>query len=379
MNIIQEWMGDFFFSMVLSAEHAVDIFFWLTGFLGSYLLLSKLKERDGLFPPGGWAMIYLNRIVRLLPLYLFAILFFWKFLALFGGDGPQFFMYKTTTECSKYWFWHLVFLNNIVPWSQHDTCLPWTWYLANDFQFFLLLPLFAQLYFDPAKRRNFYFTILGLLGVCTIIQMSVILANSLSVSYFTYKDEYWTVYYVKPYSRLPVFLVSVIAGSNYYSFKKEEDAADNLRIPKILQALQHSPSRAVMSNLVGSFLMMLMCMLMQVINNSPNDVAEFSNLLYLLVHRPAFIAGFTMFLLPILVAPPKTPCRPLRELLAHSFWVPFSRLSYGACLSHGIWMQFRDFNAERGTWGCGLDAFLFFLAYLTFSYLFSFLTALVWE
>jgi peptidoglycan/LPS O-acetylase OafA/YrhL len=24
-------------------------------------------------------------------------------------------------------------LNNLVPWSSNDTCLPWTWYLANDF------------------------------------------------------------------------------------------------------------------------------------------------------------------------------------------------------------------------------------------------------
>jgi len=24
-------------------------------------------------------------------------------------------------------------LNNLIPWSTNDTCLPWTWYLANDF------------------------------------------------------------------------------------------------------------------------------------------------------------------------------------------------------------------------------------------------------
>ena len=75
----------------------------------------------------------------------------------------------------------------------------------------------------------------------------------------------------------------------------------------------------------------------------------------------------------------KTPCRPMRDLLSHSFWVPFSRLSYGALLSHGIWMQFRDFNTERGTWGCGFDAFLFFLAYVTFIFLFSFITSMIWE
>jgi hypothetical protein len=41
--------------------------------------------------------IYMHRIVRLLPLYFFAIMFFWKFLVLFGGDGPLFYMYQTTT------------------------------------------------------------------------------------------------------------------------------------------------------------------------------------------------------------------------------------------------------------------------------------------
>ena len=97
--------------------------------------------------------------------------------------------------------------------------------------------MFATLYYDQGKRKNFYFVILGLLGLCTVIQMSVILANSLSVSYFTYKDEYWTVYYVKPYSRLPVFLIGVIAGCNYFTFKKEEGGPDNYLIPRILQAL----------------------------------------------------------------------------------------------------------------------------------------------
>lgn len=84
-------MGDFLFSIVLSAEHVVDIFFWLTAFLGSYFFLKKLQEREGFM--GSWWMLYLNRLVRLLPLYMFAMFFFWKFLVLFGGDGPLFYMY----------------------------------------------------------------------------------------------------------------------------------------------------------------------------------------------------------------------------------------------------------------------------------------------
>lgn len=42
-------------------------------------------------------------------------------------------------------------------------------------------------------------------------------------------------------------------------------------------------------------------------------------------------------------------------------------------------MQFREFNTERGTWACGFDALLFYLAFTTFSYLFSFILAMTFE
>lgn len=84
-------MESFTFSAVLSAEHVVDVFFWMTAFIGSYFMLSKMQKNEGFL--GSVAFIYINRVVRLLPLYVFAIFFFWKFLVLFGGDGPLFFMY----------------------------------------------------------------------------------------------------------------------------------------------------------------------------------------------------------------------------------------------------------------------------------------------
>jgi len=88
-------MSHFLFSVVLSAEHVVDCFFWMTGFLGIYFILKKMQMQDGIMESTGF--IYMHRIVRLLPLYFFAIMFFWKFLVLFGGDGPLFYMYQTTT------------------------------------------------------------------------------------------------------------------------------------------------------------------------------------------------------------------------------------------------------------------------------------------
>lgn len=79
--------------------------------------------------------------------------------------------------------------------------------------------------------------------------MGIIIANSLSVSYFTYKDEYWTIYYVKPYARIPVFLIGVLAGASYYTFKWDEP--ESQRIAKVIEAIQYSPIRATVSAIVG--------------------------------------------------------------------------------------------------------------------------------
>ncbi len=70
------------------------------------------------------------------------------------------------------------------------------------------------------------------------------------------------MYYVKPYSRLPVFLLGVIAGCAYFSFKKEHGATERYRIPKILEALQYSGERAVASCCIGVLLMAMMIGLM---------------------------------------------------------------------------------------------------------------------
>lgn len=92
--------------------------------------------------------------------------------------------------------------------------------------------------------------------------------------------------------------------------------------------------------------MVLMVVLMQIINNAPNEVPEFLNYLYLVSSRPVFTLGFSLNILPLLIGSNVT--KPMRQFLGHDFWIPFSRLTYGAYLSHGIFMIFRDYNTERG-------------------------------
>lgn len=131
-------------------------------------MLVRLRDNLGNFG-GLFATIklYIDRIMRLMPANIFALFFFWKFLVLFGGDGPMFFMYQTLTDCGRHWIFHLLFLNNIIPWKRDDTCMPWTWYIANDFQFYLLLPMLTSFYYN--RRKTFYYTFGGIFIVCKLI------------------------------------------------------------------------------------------------------------------------------------------------------------------------------------------------------------------
>lgn len=147
-------------------------------------------------------------------------MFFWRFIVLFGGDGPFFFEYDEHAQCQKSFIWHLLFLNNLVPWGARDNCMQWTWYLACDLQFYLLVPVLVNTYYHSRSRFWASITLLYCLSVlvCTV----VIVRNQFSASFFTYKDQYWSVYYEKPWARLPAYLMGMVSGCSYFTYKHEQ-------------------------------------------------------------------------------------------------------------------------------------------------------------
>lgn len=74
----------------------------------------------------------------------------------------------------------------------------------------------------------------------------------------------------------------------------------------------------------------------------------------------------------------RTPVlRPMTQMMSSAIWFPLARLTYGAYLSHGIFMLFRNYNVENGVFASEFDAFLFFFAYLTFAFAFSLIITVV--
>jgi hypothetical protein len=46
--------------------------------------------------------------------------------------GPVWYrMVQDTGRCRQHWWTNLLYINNFHPVEFHDTCMSWTWYLAN--------------------------------------------------------------------------------------------------------------------------------------------------------------------------------------------------------------------------------------------------------
>lgn len=93
-------------------------------------------------------MIYFHRVYRILPTYAFCLFFTWAILK-YMGYGPQWIYADITIltfQCKRYWYSNLLFINNFVPHWEGNYCEGWTWYLANDMQFFIFAPLLLYIY-----------------------------------------------------------------------------------------------------------------------------------------------------------------------------------------------------------------------------------------
>jgi len=94
-------------------------------------MLKTFQLCGGKFDHPIWKIV-LARAIRFFPMYFLMILFMWKVVPVLGGDGPRFYQFEDSHGCSESFIWQVLYLNNLIPWTQSSKCLEQTWYLAND-------------------------------------------------------------------------------------------------------------------------------------------------------------------------------------------------------------------------------------------------------
>ena len=363
---ILDFMTQFRYSYILSAPFSVDIFFFLSAFLAAYMLTRQLVADGGKLPFGA---IYIGRVMRIYPMYLITVLIF-CFVFPLAGQGPGFHNYYKEVEnnCGNNWWKNILFINNFTRYGEE--CLPHTWYVANEMQFFFLTPIFVLLYY---KSRMLGYASLILLGTaCSILGIVLCFMYDLSASYMEFNGDYFELYYRRPYNRITPYLIGLALGFLYYEYKSGKTENFLTKLTKKVQSSILVRITMYAVSLIGMF--WLICAIYW-LNNYPKDWKGWPDALYLILSKPLFVILLFFLLYPAMV----DRARLVQAFLGSPMFVPLARVTFGAYMIHPIIMTFMSYSQRKEDFFEYSLMLIRFGGYAVISYLLSFFLTAIFE
>eukprot|EP01041_Mallomonas_annulata_P001122 gene1122-2182_t len=356
--------------LFFSARFAVDSFFFISGFLVTYVLLKRLDPisssrisphtssasvllethrqssavRVGV-PLLSWLpAFYLHRLVRLLPPYMFCLVLWWK-IGVLMGRGPFWFRWLYfTRRCDLYWWTNLLFINNLVPYTvpEVDQCFYVSWYLANDMQFYCISPLFVVIYLNNNKRGILFTSFVCILSI--LLTAVIAYQNDLSSHTFDglWVTKYSMLMYTKPQYRICTYLIGMISGMLWHMKGKYHP---KLKLPPMMAR----------TCLIGASVMIVWLMFgassaYQLKPCKYNELSTakcgsnwslLSRVAYTALSRPLWAICLSIYTL----LSGNDQGGPVQSFLSHPIWGPPAKLSFSVFLLHiliiNIWFMSR--------------------------------------
>lgn len=334
------------FYIIVSSQNGVDTFFFLSGFLLSLLTLKELRQRQGNL---NVRAAILMRYLRLTPSLALAMLVYyqiWPYLA--SGPFAASFQKSIFERCRGSWWSELTYTLNFIPYDSDKVCMGWTWYLGDDMIFFVIvMALVLPMYY----RRSFLGWVIVLLitFVSSAVTSYFVVWKGLSIYAFDYHYtdySYWA--YSKPFSRIPAYLVGVVAAW----------FLDDLERRGITRSSRPA-GRAAQFAAVGAaacawgMLVFLVFIVRTDFGDMKNSWGTVPNLLYINLSRPLWSMSWaTITILCYYDYLPWT-----NSFLSHPAWTPLARLTYGVYLMHPLVIKLAAGTAVQFYTFSGMDMF----------------------
>ena len=271
--------------------------------------------------------------------------------------------------CKDQWWYALLFVSNMLPWENANHCLGWIWYLANDMQFFLLLP-FQILAYKKNRLVGYLFTLLLLIGgMISVVCISA--KYKLSISLVA-DPNYGKYLYYLPWARISPYQVGVLFGMLYYEWMNKDKCLKftNSSGTLFFQTVHNFMPLRYALYFVGFILINVNIFIQHSegrgINTQRQLSQSFSNF-YNMVSRPLFVVSLAM----ILSGPLTGKGRLLRAFLGNRGFDPWARISFMTYLIHLLIIRMFYFQVKQAVYVDGKQILYRTIAFMFVSFLFS--------
>uniref|UniRef100_A0A2A4JEF2 Nose resistant-to-fluoxetine protein N-terminal domain-containing protein n=1 Tax=Heliothis virescens TaxID=7102 RepID=A0A2A4JEF2_HELVI len=354
-------VGNWIFSAralwITAATMTVDTFFTVAGVLLVYTTVNKMTQVTFL---KNLHWFYLNRFIRLTPLLAVCALLQASYFNRMT-DGPYWLYVATlTNNCRNNWWSTLLHLQNFV--HVEEMCVPHSWYVAIDFQLYVVSPL-VLIWLLSGKKTYSWIGLVGALAAvltgATIYNFHYSLpAHNVVPSRFSEMMDYMTKYYFNTLCRAGPFFVGMVFGYVLHLYRKTR-----LQMPWILALFFWACSAGILGGIFYfKYRVMQFDWDNQLLDNLMNSFM-----------RPAYACAICW----LIIACVHGYAGPINWFLSLEAWRLPARLSYGMFLFHYP-LQF-TLNATMVTpIYFSVEAFAFkFLSYLVLAVVWSFVLTLL--
>ncbi|KAK3607214.1 hypothetical protein CHS0354_031712 [Potamilus streckersoni] len=258
--------------------------------------------------------------------------------------------------CQETWWTNLLYINNFV--NVEKMCMPWSWYLANDMQFFILSPILLIALYTSPKIGGI---ISGIFLVTTWATSGIIASfNDVNANLLGQPDTFgFRQLYVKPYCRMGPYITGILTGFILYKTNC------NFKVNRVLNLIGWLLASGVaLSVLYGLFNP----------NNEHTMSTEVSGL-YISVARTAWGIAVAW----VIFACATGNGGIVDIFLSWDFFIPLGRLTYCAYLVHPVVMYFYYLSRRSTIVFNDTQMSYLFVGHLVFAYAAAFILSLVFE
>lgn len=316
---VAETVQLFRFQIIVAGFYAVDTFFFMSGFLVAYLFIKELQSKGLSFKM--MFMFYFHRIYRLTPSLIVGMFFFYL-ITPYWSDGPYWPIYQdfVISRCSTGWWYTILYVQNLV--DPSHLCMGWSWYLADDMQYYVLSPIVLIAYWKN-KYLGWFLTFLGII-VCMATNLGICLANDIQNfplfqagaeigNYIPPGGKYGALIYLPPWTRVSPYLVGFLCAFILV------ERGTSFRVTPVFRTIIY----------INSFIIIFILSFITW-SDSNYGWSNWMNTLWITVCRPVWSVGLGALLVLCVIGYGGV----FSALMSRPFWVPLARLSYGAYIYH---------------------------------------------